>query len=591
MTRLPFLDPDDHGALSGGALEHALQVLADATLATVVLFDNDLAPAVGPIPGNTFARLLLASPAGREAVIALHRQAAGNVPGGSPAPSCAARLPLERLAVPVLRGGRRHGTLTLGDRAREPLDPELVRQLAEELGLEPQALHRAARELPPWDAAEASAARNMGALLVELMSDLCVQDEDLRRRIEELTTVYSVAGMFAGRLDLQQILDKTAAMVCDVLKVRACSIRLIDEASGLLTIKAVHNLSPRYLDKGPVPVEKNPIDQEAMGGRVVYIADLPSDPRTLYPQEAREEGIASALVCGLIYRGRAVGAIRVYSGEPRRFSSWEQALLQAVASQAAAAIVNARLVGEKLEAERYARQIAYAGDVQRRMIPAAPPQLEHIEIGCVYRPTYDVGGDFYDLINLPKGNLGVAIADVSGKGVPASLMMASLRSALRVYAYFTYDVDRIMGEVNRYLCRDTRPTEFATLFYGVITPDARRLTYCSAGHEPPLLLRDGQITTLDAGGIVLGVDCLATYERGLQELRPGDIVLLFTDGAIDATSFSDEHFGRQRLIESLKRHAGLSAQRMAQNIDWDIRRFEGLADRTDDVSLVVLKIR
>ncbi|GMV98467.1 MAG: hypothetical protein AMXMBFR83_28170 [Phycisphaerae bacterium] len=286
-----------------------------------------------------------------------------------------------------------------------------------------------------------------------------------------------------------------------------------------------------------------------------------------------------------------MGVLRVYTGEIHVFSPFEEALLRAVAAQAAAAVINARLLAEAIEAERYARQIAYAGEVQRRMIPSAPPVLPNLEIGAVYRPTYRVGGDLYDFILLPKGNLGIVIADVSGKGVPASLLMASLRSALRVYAYFTYDIDRILSEVNRHVCRETTTGEFVTGFYGVVTPDGRRLTYCNAGHDPPLRLRNGRIDRLTRGGMALGVDCTAVFEREVLDLKPGDVLLFYTDGAVEALNFNDERFGRERLEESLIRHADQPAQHAAQNILWDIRRFRGLADRTDDVTLVVMKVK
>ncbi len=429
------------------------------------------------------------------------------------------------------------------------------------------------------------------AIIHELLADLSAQAEDLRHRTGELSAVYNISGLLAGTLDLQGILNKTARMVCEVMKVKACSIRMLDETTGALTVKSVHNLSVKYIAKGPVTVDENPIDREALEGKMVRIADAPSDPRTRYPEEAKDEGIVSGLVCGLIYRGKAVGVVRVYTGEPHTFTTFEEALLRGVASQAAAAIVNARLLAETLEAERYARQIAYAGQVQRRMIPAQPPAHPRVEIGAIYRPTYEVGGDFYDFIQLPKGNLGVGIADVSGKGVPASLLMASIRSAMRVYAYFMYDIDRILAEVNKHLCRETTTGEFATVFYGVITPDARRFTYCNAGHDPPLLLREGRITYLGTGGMVVGVDPAATFAREVVALQPGDVLLLYTDGMVEALNFTDERFGRERLAQSLTRYADQTAQLIAHNILWDLRRFRGLADRTDDLTMVALKIK
>jgi len=279
----------------------------------------------------------------------------------------------------------------------------------------------------------------------------------------------------------------------------------------------------------------------------------------------------------------------VYTGEPHVCSPFEESLLQAVGSQAAAAIVNARLFAETLEAERYARQLAYAGEVQRRMIPANPPAVPGLDIGAVYRPTFEVGGDFYDFILLPKGNLGIAIADVSGKGVPASLQMASLRSALRVEAYHTYDIDRVLADVNRHLCRDASTSDFATAFYGVIGARTGRLTYCNAGHPPPILMRGEEIMRRETGGTVLGIAPGTTFERGLIDLKVGDVLLFYTDGAVEAFNFAEEPFGQDRLIDSLRRHADQPAPRVAQAILWDIRRFRGLADRFDDLTMVVIK--
>ncbi len=579
--------------LSGGAIQRAIQVLAEAVSATVAVFDESGKLLAGPAAGSGFVQRILETDAGRAVWMAAHRGHVLKALGHDGKEDAAGFDPeglLDCFVIPVTRGDRRLGFITLGDRPRHSLSPAAVRHLERTLGLQPGALS-SAEALRPWDADQAAAARNLAVLIGELFAELSAADEDLRRRIDELSAVYNIVGLLSGTRNLQEILDRTSRIVCEVMQVKACSIRMLDEATGQLKIQAVHNLSEEYLNKGQVTVDENPIDAAAIRGEMVRILDAPTDPRTRYPEEARKEGIVSGLVCGMIYRGKAVGVLRVYTGETHVFTPFEEALLRAVSAQAAAAVVNARLLAETLEAERYARQIAYAGEVQRRMIPATPPSLPAVEIGAVYRPTYQLGGDLYDFILLPKGNLGVGIADVSGKGIPASLLMASVRSALRIYARFTYDVDRILYELNRHVCRDTKVGEFVTAFYGVVTPDGRRLTYSNAGHDPPMLLRGGSIQRLAAGGMVLGVDCVATFERAVVDLKPGDILLLYTDGAVEALNFSDERFGRDRLEQSLLKYADQPAQLIAQNILWDIRRFRGLADRTDDVTLVVLKIR
>ena len=427
-------------------------------------------------------------------------------------------------------------------------------------------------------------------VLSRTLAKLCSEENQLRHRVDELSAVYEVTALLAGTYDVQTILDRTAAKVCEVMKVAACSIRLLADDRNELVIRAVHNLSDAYLNKGPVTVTHNPIDAEALAGRSVYVENAPEDPRTQYPAQARREGIVSTLAVGMMHQGRAVGVVRAYTHRRYSFSPYEVSLLRVLAAQVAAAIVNARLYRDAQEADRWARQMRYAGEIQRRMIPSEPPAHPAVEFGCAYAPTFEVGGDFYDFMQLPWGHLGIAIADVVGKGLPAALMMASLRSALRVYAHTVYELDEIIGHVNRHFQRDTLVSEFATLFYGVLTPDGRTLIYCNAGHNAPLLVRDGTIRELETGGMVLGVLRDTTFAKETVDLRPGDVLLLYTDGVIDALDFSGECFGEERLVKSLLDKVHVSANLIARDVLWDVRRVVGLAPQADDLTLMAMKV-
>ncbi len=499
-------------------------------------------------------------------------------------------LGLSLLSVPIMAGNTRIGALVLGDRPSRPWSDEHARRLAGRWQLDPEACIAAARRCTPWSEQERNAATNLATANASMLARLCLQEQQLHHRIEELSVVYDVAGMLAGTRNLQELLNQIARKVCEVMQTKACSIRLLDEQTRELVIKAVYNLSERYLKKGPVLVEDHPIDVEAIKGNLIYIEDVPNDPRVRYPEDARAEGLVSCLVCGMVYRGKPLGVIRVYTGTRHRFSPFEESLLRAIADQAAVAIVNARLYQAAIEAERNARQLKYAGDVQRRMIPAAPPNWPGASFGCIYMPSREVGGDFYDFIELPGKNLGIAIADVIGKGLPAALIMASLRSALRVYTYHIYDVERIMAQVNDHMCRETRSNEFATVFYGVLMPGAKRFTYCNAGHEPPLLVRNGEVTTLEVGGMALGVAAGQTFDKGILELQSGDVLLLCTDGVVESMNFAGEEYGRPRLYESCRKYARLDPAQIVKNILWDVRRFIGFSDLADDMTMVAIKV-
>jgi sigma-B regulation protein RsbU (phosphoserine phosphatase) len=263
--------------------------------------------------------------------------------------------------------------------------------------------------------------------------------------------------------------------------------------------------------------------------------------------------------------------------------------MKAIAAQAAAAIENARLLEESIQVQALERQVQMAAQVQQRMIPQKPPSMQGVDLAAVYVPCYELGGDFYDFIPLPYDNVGLVVADVSGKGVPASLTMAAVRAALRAQVDNVYYLYEVVRRINLMVNRDNTIGEFVTLFYGVLDTRNRRFTYCNAGHPPGLILRDGQIIELGSDNMVLGINPDEQYTQSLVDLRVGDALLLHTDGLSDAMNFQRQTFGRQRVIDAF-RQGGASAEDIAQNILWSMRRFAGLTPRTDDVTMIVVKI-
>jgi len=431
------------------------------------------------------------------------------------------------------------------------------------------------------------------SLATSVIARLCQRERQLRTRVDELATLYRLTAEFTSQRDIQRLLDLVADTVVETMKARACSIRLLNEDHTELVLKSVANLSEQYLQKGPVPVSDSAIDQEALSsGEPVYIADLGSDPRVLYPAEAQREGIVSGLCAPMMYRNRPEGAIRVYMGEQHEFDWFEVSLLKAIAAQAAAAIVNARLYAEAVHSANMQRQLRLAGEVQRRMIPSGPPKVEGFDIAALYVPCFELGGDFYDFILLPEDNIALAVCDVVGKGLRASLLTASIRASLRAHAANVYEMSEVLSSVNRDLCADTRSSDFATLFYGVLDARARKFTYANAGHVPPLLIRGSRVTCLDVGGSVLGIDRSFKWARQVIDLQSGDVILAHTDGLHEAMNFEDEPFGMERVqaaaIQAVER--GDDAEGIAKFVLWEMRRFAGLQTRLDDLTVVVVKV-
>ncbi|MEX2216670.1 MAG: SpoIIE family protein phosphatase [Phycisphaeraceae bacterium] len=428
-------------------------------------------------------------------------------------------------------------------------------------------------------------------LLANSIARLCFQDFQLQRRLDELTALYKLSTVLAGHKNLQHVMDTAVQAAAEVMRCKAVSIRLLDDSGRSLMPKAIFGLSERYIRKGPIAPDKSDIFRKCLAGEVVVVEDVASDTRILYPQYAVEEGLVAMLATGMIYQGRPIGTIQLFTGEARRFSRFDVNLLRAISHLLAAAIQNARLDGMRREAERVQRQVRLAADVQKRMLPGHLPRMGAFDVAAKYVPSAELGGDFYDFIDL-SDNVGLCIGDVVGKGVAASLLMASVRASLRAYAQDVYDIDEIVARVNIALSRDTLDNEFATLFYGVFDPQTKRLTYCNAGHEAPLLLRDGKFQLLETGGMIVGVDAEQRYEKGVLHLKRGDMLLIYTDGLCDALNFQQERFGRERI-----RQAMLAAREMTtahdamSHILWEMRRFAGLNDRTDDTTLVLVRVR
>jgi sigma-B regulation protein RsbU (phosphoserine phosphatase) len=496
---------------------------------------------------------------------------------------------------PIIVNNQRLGTIRMAANGALPgIDDSKLTAWAEKYGLDAKQMKSLIQQLIRVRSTRPAAIQFL-FLLANAIARLCYQEFQLRQRVNELTAVYSVTMLLADARDLQKVLQRTVELVAEVMQAKASSIRLIDPEHDELVIKAVHNLSAQYLSKGPIRLSKADIEKAALGPKgYEYVRNMATDPRIQYPGESKREGIVSMLSAGMRYKGKAIGVIRVYTEEETTFSQLRIDLLKAVAAQAAAAIENTRLVEETREAEALEKQVHMAADVQQRMLPQTPPKIPGIDLASVYIPSYDLGGDFFDFIPLPDDNIGLVIADVAGKGVPASLIMASVRAFLRAQVDNVYYLYEIMRRINLMLCRDTKPSEFVTLFYGVLDARNRRLTYSNAGHPPPLLLRAGNLTELPADNMVLGIDPDEPYTQRVVDLKKGDTLLLYTDGLPDARNFQDETFGRQRVLDALKKAAPPSpsptAEAVSQSILWDLRRFVGLTKRTDDVTMLVTKI-
>ncbi len=415
-------------------------------------------------------------------------------------------------------------------------------------------------------------------------------DRKVKRLNTGLTSVYETTKLLTSPMELKQVLEIVVKTVTESLDLDAAGLRLLDPDTGELALMATYGLSDVYKNKGPVTASESELNMRALSGEPIIVPDMQTNPNfKRYHNEILREGIVSSLSIGLIYRNKGVGILRLYSFSKRQFPKSDISLAKTIASQSAVAIVNARLYRDALVGERMARQLKIAGDVQRHLIPKKSPDIAGLDLAGMYVPCFDVGGDFYDFIPLSDGRLAIVIGDVMGKGVPASLTMASVRSALRAYAEVIDSLESLISRTNALFCHDNELGVFATLFCAIYNPTTGSLSYCNCGHEPSMLVRSGKIIKLFDGGPILGLGRNSEYEIHELNMQKNDMLVMYTDGLTDALNFKRQSFGVKRLRQAILDSAAMNAAQSARNILWTMRKFTGLTKRFDDTALVVLK--
>jgi phosphoserine phosphatase RsbU/P len=234
------------------------------------------------------------------------------------------------------------------------------------------------------------------------------------------------------------------------------------------------------------------------------------------------------------------------------------------------------------------RELAEALRIQRKLLPAIMPQLDGWEIASSWQPAAGVGGDCFDALPFGPARLGLSIADVVGKGIPAALLMSNLQAAVRAFASDAVEPVDLCHQVNRILCGHIAEGRFISFFYCVLDADLGLLTYSNAGHYPPLLVRsNGAVDRLGAGGAVLGVFPDGEYEQGTVAIGPGDRLVMFTDGMTEARNTEDEEFGEERLTELAVAHRACSAPALQARLSDAVAAFTG-GRFQDDATLIVM---
>jgi sigma-B regulation protein RsbU (phosphoserine phosphatase) len=300
-----------------------------------------------------------------------------------------------------------------------------------------------------------------------------------------------------------------------------------------------------------------------------------------------------SLIVPMQIQGRTKGLILLgkrINNQP--FADTDIEFIYSVGSLAIISLENKRLFTEELEKQKLEEELDIAREIQQNLLPSSIPEYENFEIAAVNMSSKQVGGDYYDIIPLKSNKFCVAIADVSGKGAPASLMMANIQAFLQVICRQDVDIVESTGVMNDLIYANTTDGRFITFFWAVICNDTKEFHYVNAGHNPPLLIRNGKITKLKKGGIILGVvETTIPYLSESLYLQSDDVLVLFTDGISEALNKQEVEFSDEKLEEAALRLSSGSAIGIMEGIKKEVQDYAEGAPQSDDITMVVIKVK
>ena len=416
--------------------------------------------------------------------------------------------------------------------------------------------------------------------------------------VDKLRMLLDITKTISRSLDLDEVLNVVMDTLDSLIPYDAAGIYLVkcsrplaerdgepDETCVFHT-EAVRGYDIADLQELRLKMGEGLIGHVAVSGKPYIARDVRNDPRYINAR-ARTR---SEMVAPIISNEGVIGVFDLESDELDAYSEDDLEVLMLLASQVAIIIDKVMLHEQLIEKQRLETQLEVARQVQLELLPPRDPQLEGFDISAYNFPTEEVSGDYYDWVRVYDDQIGVVIADVAGKGVPAALLMAFLRASLRAASHIGYAPHISMSKVNYLLWESIERNQFVTAFYGILDATNRTLAYSNAGHNPPLLIDvDGKTRFEERGGVPLGMFRDSRYYEYFATIEPGQMLVLYTDGVTEAMNPSGEEYGGQRLVADALRGRHLSARELIDFIHRDVIDWTGGLGAHDDVTFFIIK--
>lgn len=400
-------------------------------------------------------------------------------------------------------------------------------------------------------------------------------NSELQRRVQELQTLFELSKEFNLLIDEARAIRTLEFAVMGQTGARRYAICLVHESKGRIVVNRIPGLAESDLHpfcEYETPIRLTDIEAEVPAAAAL----LKKEAEVIIPFQLQGK------TDGFLVLGERVS----HAG----YTESEISFISSLCNLAAMAIDNARLFEESLAKQRLEEELSLAHAIQEKLLPREMPAFSGCSVGTFHIPTKQVGGDYFDVIKLNERLICVAIADVSGKGFPAALLMANLQSAFRALMATELKLNQITERLNNIVYENTDFDRFITFFVAIYDSDKRALSYINAGHNYPFLMKtDGRVLRLDKGGLMLGVVPDVKYDTGLETIESGDFLYMFTDGVNEALNAKGEQFSEEKIDCLLRRNSGLGADEILTTIRKEVASFVGDAPQSDDITQVCVR--
>jgi serine phosphatase RsbU (regulator of sigma subunit) len=418
-----------------------------------------------------------------------------------------------------------------------------------------------------------------------------IDPEELQQQNRILTVLKDATEALLAHRPLPELFETILNLLFEAVPAQRAAILLLEGSPKQVVVKASRSRYGEKITKVSRSIARRVLDQLDS----LLIPNILEDATFRAQDSILATGIRTAMCAPLWFRSADAGEDAVIGlvyldsllgAEP--FNEEDLRIVTALANVAAAKIENVRLLEESVQMRVIEEDMRVAAEIQRGLLPSAPPLVEGYGICGVNFPCRTVGGDYFDF-GMEEGRFLFALGDVSGKGSGAALLMTVLRAAVRAH-WAERPPNQAMARINRMVCQNIPTNKYVTFFMASLDPASGRVSYVNAGHNPPLLVRaDGSVDTLAEGGMVLGFVDPTDYGEGTAELRPGDMLVIFSDGVTETWSADDEEYGEQRLADLLIRERGLAPEALQAALLEELDNFARGTKATDDRTLIVIK--